>query len=222
MKRFEFADFQTAQTKLCTAVRKANIQCKSLKAKFKRFFFWSNFTENFSFFFFFKKKQHFRAGEIFLNVDLMQLDGQSTAPAQLSRASSAQRGEDGLLSPLWAARCAPRGTRSLCRCCKALGWEPPAQFSWRWLHCTETVVCSCFTKTSLYRCKESGSSTGIPVTSGRAWILPDASHLLHGVGWTKRPERTQAPKPCLWSVASANGLWQLIKLGCPRYILPFV
>lgn len=99
MKRFEFADFQTAQTKLCTAVRKANIQCKSSKAKFKRFFFGLT-SQQISAFSFSLKKKHFRAGEIFLNVDLMQLDGQSTAPAQLSRASSAQRGEDGLLSPL--------------------------------------------------------------------------------------------------------------------------
>lgn len=85
MKRFEFADFQTAQTKLCTAVRKANIQCKSSKAKFKRFFFGLTSQKISAFSFSLKKKQHFRAGEIFLNVDLMQLDGQSTAPAHFSR-----------------------------------------------------------------------------------------------------------------------------------------
>lgn len=45
----------------------------------------------------------------------------------------------------------------------------------KWLHSIEIVVCSYFTKTSLYWYKESGSSIQIPATSGRALILPYGS-----------------------------------------------
>lgn len=65
MKRFEFADFQTAQTKLCTAVRKANIQCKSSKAKFKRFFFGLTSQQISAFSFSLKKKTLQSRGNFF-------------------------------------------------------------------------------------------------------------------------------------------------------------
>lgn len=60
------------------------------------------------------------------------------------------------------------------QCCKALGWAP---HGCRWLHSTDTISCSYFTKTSLYQHEELGSNLGIPAPSGRSWILPDGSQL---------------------------------------------